>query len=42
VRGKDTAPDVLATAMAVGRRINKVPVVVGVATVRRQPHAVGA
>ncbi len=30
VRGKDTAPDVLATAMAVGRRINKVPVVVGV------------
>ena len=30
VRGKDTAPDVLATAMAVGRKINKVPVVVGV------------
>ena len=30
VRGKDTAPDVLATAMAVGRKISKVPVVVGV------------
>lgn len=30
VRGKDTAFDVLATAMAVGRRIGKVPVVVGV------------
>jgi 3-hydroxyacyl-CoA dehydrogenase len=30
VRGKDTAPDVLATAMAVGRQIRKVPVVVGV------------
>jgi 3-hydroxyacyl-CoA dehydrogenase len=30
VRGKDTAPDVLATAMAVGRAIKKVPVVVGV------------
>jgi 3-hydroxyacyl-CoA dehydrogenase len=30
VRGEATAPDVLATAMAVGRRINKVPVVVGV------------
>jgi len=30
VRGKDTAPDVLATAMAVGRTIRKVPVVVGV------------
>jgi 3-hydroxyacyl-CoA dehydrogenase len=30
VRGKDTAPDVLATAMAIGRKINKVPVVVGV------------
>jgi len=30
VRGKDTAPDVLATAMAVGRKIGKVPVVVGV------------
>jgi 3-hydroxyacyl-CoA dehydrogenase len=30
VRGKDTAPDVLATAMAVGRAIRKVPVVVGV------------
>jgi 3-hydroxyacyl-CoA dehydrogenase len=30
VRGKDTASDVLATAMAVGRKINKVPVVVGV------------
>jgi len=30
VRGKDTAPEVLATAMAVGRKINKVPVVVGV------------
>jgi 3-hydroxyacyl-CoA dehydrogenase len=30
VRGKATAPDVLATAMAVGRRIGKVPVVVGV------------
>jgi 3-hydroxyacyl-CoA dehydrogenase len=30
VRGKDTAPDVLATAMALGRKINKVPVVVGV------------
>jgi 3-hydroxyacyl-CoA dehydrogenase len=30
VRGDATAPDVLATAMAVGRRIGKVPVVVGV------------
>ncbi len=30
VRGKDTAPDVLATAMTVGRKISKVPVVVGV------------
>jgi 3-hydroxyacyl-CoA dehydrogenase len=30
VRGKHTAPDVLATAMAVGRAIKKVPVVVGV------------
>src|SRR3954451_10308030 len=30
VRGKDTAPDVLATAMTIGRKINKVPVVVGV------------
>ena len=30
VRGKDTAPDVLATAIAVGRKIGKVPVVVGV------------
>jgi 3-hydroxyacyl-CoA dehydrogenase len=30
VRGKETAPDVLATAMAVGRKIGKVPVVVGV------------
>ncbi|HLL28626.1 MAG TPA: 3-hydroxyacyl-CoA dehydrogenase NAD-binding domain-containing protein [Xanthobacteraceae bacterium] len=30
VRGQETAPDVLATAMAVGRRIGKVPVVVGV------------
>ena len=30
VRGEATAPDVLATAMAVGRRIGKVPVVVGV------------
>jgi 3-hydroxyacyl-CoA dehydrogenase len=30
VRGKATAADVLATAMAVGRRIGKVPVVVGV------------
>jgi 3-hydroxyacyl-CoA dehydrogenase len=30
VRGKDTAPDVLATAMTVGRTIKKVPVVVGV------------
>jgi 3-hydroxyacyl-CoA dehydrogenase len=30
VRGKDTAPDVLATASALGRRIGKVPVVVGV------------
>src|SRR5260370_7395599 len=30
VRGKHTAPDVLATAMGVGRRIGKVPVVVGV------------
>ena len=30
VRGKDTAPDALATAMAVGRKIGKVPVVVGV------------
>src|SRR5260370_37563647 len=29
VRGKHTAPDVLATAMGVGRRIGKVPVVVG-------------
>jgi 3-hydroxyacyl-CoA dehydrogenase len=30
VRGSETAPDVLATAMAVGRKIGKVPVVVGV------------
>jgi 3-hydroxyacyl-CoA dehydrogenase len=30
VRGKDTAPDVLATAVAVGRKMGKVPVVVGV------------
>ncbi len=30
VRGDGTAPDVLATAIAVGRRIGKVPVVVGV------------
>jgi 3-hydroxyacyl-CoA dehydrogenase len=30
VRAKATAPDVLATAMAVGRKISKVPVVVGV------------
>jgi 3-hydroxyacyl-CoA dehydrogenase len=30
VRGKATAPDVLATAMSVGRKIGKVPVVVGV------------
>jgi 3-hydroxyacyl-CoA dehydrogenase len=30
VRGKATAPDVLATAVAVGRKLGKVPVVVGV------------
>ena len=30
VRGKKTAPDVLATAVALGKRIGKVPVVVGV------------
>jgi 3-hydroxyacyl-CoA dehydrogenase len=30
VRGAQTAPEVLATAMAVGRKIGKVPVVVGV------------
>ena len=30
VRAKDTSPDALATAMAIGRRIAKVPVVVGV------------
>ncbi|MBX6424873.1 MAG: enoyl-CoA hydratase/isomerase family protein [Variibacter sp.] len=30
VRGQETAPDVLVTAIAVGRRIGKVPVVVGV------------
>jgi 3-hydroxyacyl-CoA dehydrogenase len=30
VRGKDTAPDVLATAMTIGKTIRKVPVVVGV------------
>ncbi len=30
VRGEQTAPDVLATAIAVGRRIGKVPAVVGV------------
>ena len=30
VRGKETAPEVLATAMAVGRGLGKVPVVVGV------------
>jgi 3-hydroxyacyl-CoA dehydrogenase len=30
VRGDGTAPDVLATAIAVGRRIGKVPVVVGI------------
>jgi len=33
VRGKDTAPDVLATAMAVGRKINKGPVWSASATV---------
>jgi 3-hydroxyacyl-CoA dehydrogenase len=30
VRGKDTSPEALATAIAVGRKIGKVPVVVGV------------
>jgi 3-hydroxyacyl-CoA dehydrogenase len=30
VRGKETAPDVLATAITVGRKLGKVPVVVGV------------
>jgi 3-hydroxyacyl-CoA dehydrogenase len=30
VRGKDTASDVLATAIALGRKVGKVPVVVGV------------
>ncbi len=30
VRGRETAPDVLATALALGRRIGKIPVVVGV------------
>jgi 3-hydroxyacyl-CoA dehydrogenase len=30
VRGKATAPDVIATAMSLGRRIGKVPVLVGV------------
>jgi 3-hydroxyacyl-CoA dehydrogenase len=30
VRGKQTAPEVLATAIAVGRKLGKVPVVVGV------------
>ncbi len=30
VRGTETAPDVLATAIAVGRKLGKVPVVVGV------------
>ncbi len=30
VRGRDTAPDVLATAVELGRRLGKVPVVVGV------------
>jgi 3-hydroxyacyl-CoA dehydrogenase len=30
VRGKATAPDVLATALAIGRKLGKVPVVVGV------------
>jgi 3-hydroxyacyl-CoA dehydrogenase len=30
VRGKDTAPDVLATAIAVARKIGKVPAIVGV------------
>jgi 3-hydroxyacyl-CoA dehydrogenase len=30
VRGKQTAPDVLATALTVGKKIGKVPVVVGV------------
>jgi 3-hydroxyacyl-CoA dehydrogenase len=30
VRGRETAPDVLATAIAVGRKLGKVPVVVGV------------
>jgi 3-hydroxyacyl-CoA dehydrogenase len=29
VRGRETAPDVLATSLAVGKRIGKVPVVVG-------------
>ena len=30
VRGKETAPDVVATALALGKRVGKVPVVVGV------------
>jgi 3-hydroxyacyl-CoA dehydrogenase len=30
VRGRETAPQILATAMAVGRKIGKIPVVVGV------------
>ncbi|HEX2216017.1 MAG TPA: 3-hydroxyacyl-CoA dehydrogenase NAD-binding domain-containing protein, partial [Xanthobacteraceae bacterium] len=30
VRGKDTAPDVLATAIDIGRKIGKVPTIVGV------------
>ena len=30
VRGKETAPDVIATALALGKQIGKVPVVVGV------------
>src|SRR5690606_27013987 len=30
VRGQATSPDVIATAMSIGRRIGKVPVVVGV------------
>jgi len=40
VRAEKTAPDALTTAVAVARRIAKVPAVVGVCDVlRRQPHA---
>ena len=43
VRGAKTAPDVLATVMALAKPIGKVAVVVGrVPRLHRQPHAVAA